>query len=84
MAACLEGLMAELCEAAGDMAKENGAKRIKPRHIMMSVKADAEMSEFFGKAVIQQAGVIPNLHPALEVTGKKKKGRKGKTPEVKA
>jgi histone H2A len=40
LASALEYLVAEVCESAGDLAKEAGFKRIKPRHLTMVVKSD--------------------------------------------
>ena len=78
LASVLEGLLAELAEAAGDVAKEQGNKRIKPRHIMLAVKADDQLSDLFGSSTISNSGVIPNLHPTLETTGRAKKKRQNK------
>ena len=40
MASAMEFLVAEMCEAVGDVVKETGVKRIKPRHIMLAIQGD--------------------------------------------
>merc|ERR1711862_1084787 len=59
LAAALEYLCAEIVEAAGDVAKETGFKRIKPRHITLAVKNDDHMNAVFGNAHMHSGGVIP-------------------------
>ena len=79
LAAALEYLCAEIVEAAGDVAKESGFKRIKPRHITLAVKNDDHMSSVFGDATMANGGVIPRVEPEVEVAPKRKrKARKAK------
>ena len=82
IASVLENLIAELNEAAGDICKEQGRKQIKPRHIMMALKADDQLATVFGKSALASAGVIPNIHPELEVVAKRTKKRKAKADKV--
>lgn len=81
VASALETLIAELAEAAGDVCKEQGKKQIKPRHIMLAVKADDQLSELFGSSTISSGGVIPNIDSALLETGRAKKSRKRKAED---
>merc|ERR1719427_1092257 len=43
MAAVIEYLLAEVLELAGNCARDNKRKSIKPRHIMMAVEMDDEL-----------------------------------------
>ena len=44
MAAVIEYLLAKLLELAGNSARDNKRKSIKPRHIMMAVEMDDELN----------------------------------------
>ncbi|ETO15142.1 histone H2A.1 [Reticulomyxa filosa] len=82
MAAVLEYVVAEVLELAGNAAKDNQKTRINPRHIQLAVRNDDELNVFFGKAIIAQGGVLPNIHPSLVPNDKKKKKKGGeKTKE---
>lgn len=74
-AALLEYLTAELLELSGNAAKELGAKRIKPRHLLLAIRGDEELDKIVS-ATISGGGVVPYLHTALEK--KKKKSNKTK------
>ena len=52
MAAVIEYLLAEVLELAGNCARDNKRKSIKPRHIMMAVEMDLldELKPLFGGA----------------------------------
>ena len=75
MAAIVEYLVAELLELAGNAAKDNKKQRIVPRHIMLAVKNDDELSALLQGVTISNAGVLPNINSAL-LPEKKKKGKK--------
>ena len=75
MAAIVEYLVAELLELAGNAAKDNKKQRIVPRHIMLAVKNDDELSELLSGVTISNAGVLPNINSAL-LPEKKKKSKK--------
>ena len=75
MAAIIEYLVAELLELAGNAAKDNKKQRIVPRHIMLAVKNDDELSALLQGVTISNAGVLPNINSAL-LPEKKKKGKK--------
>merc|ERR1712059_123069 len=45
IASTLEYLVAEIMEPAGEKAKEDKRTRVKPRHILLSIKADEELSQ---------------------------------------
>ena len=76
MAAVLEYIVAEVLELAGNAAKDNKKQRIVPRHIMLAVKNDDELSNLLGSVTIANAGVLPNINNAL--LPEKKKGKKSK------
>lgn len=80
MAAVLEYCVAEVLELAGDVAKDNRKVRIIPRHILLAVESDAELSSIFKKkgVVIAGAGVMPFIHKNLlkVKTAPKKKNKK--------
>ena len=75
MAAIVEYLVAELLELAGNAAKDNKKQRINPRHIMLAVKNDDELSHLLQNVTISNAGVLPNINSAL-LPEKKKKSKK--------
>lgn len=58
-------LIAEVLELSGDAAVNLGRKRINPRHIMMCVKTDEELSELIKNAIIPGSGVMPFIHGCL-------------------
>ncbi len=74
LASVLEYLTAELLELAGNAAKDNKKQRIVPRHIMLAVKNDDELSKLLSNVTIAQSGVLPNIHQSLLPAKKKKKG----------
>ena len=76
LAAVVEYLVAELLELAGNAAKDNKKQRIVPRHIMLAVKNDDELSELLQGVTISNAGVLPNINSALLPEKKKKKSKK--------
>lgn len=78
IASALEYLCAEIVEAAGDIAKEDGFKRIKPRHITLAVKNDDHMNAVFGDAHMYSGGVIPRIEPEVEAPVKRSRKRKAK------
>merc|ERR1712159_260490 len=63
--AVLEYLMAEIVELAGNACSDNKRKTINPRHLMLAVRNDEELSQLFSKAIIPGAGVLPNVHAVL-------------------
>jgi len=76
LASVLEYLTAELLELAGNAAKDNKKTRILPRHIMLAIKNDDELSRLLGSVTIASAGVMPNIHESLlPVKGKKRRKR---------
>ena len=60
-AAVLELLTAEILMLAGDAALANRRKRILPRHIMLSMRADEEFSKLFALTMIAESGVPSNI-----------------------
>ena len=75
LASVLEYLTAELLELAGNAAKDNKKLRIVPRHIMLAVKNDDELSSLLSGVTIAAGGVLPNINNAL-LPAKKKKSKK--------
>lgn len=76
LASVLEYLTAELLELAGNAAKDNKKQRIVPRHIMLAVKNDDELSSLLGNVTIAASGVLPNINNALLPAKKGKKSKK--------
>merc|ERR1712072_1620601 len=52
MASVLEYLTAEVAELAGNACRDNKRKTINPRHIMLAVRNDEELSHLFQNVVI--------------------------------
>lgn len=75
-AAVLEYLCAEVVELAGNACRDNKRKTINPRHLMLAVRNDEELSKLFEKAIIPGGGVLPNVHAVLLPKNKKKKKKK--------
>merc|ERR1712188_176253 len=71
--AVLEYLMAEVVELAGNACADNKRKTISPRHLMLAVRNDEELSQLFAKTVIPGSGVLPHVHSVLLPKTKKKK-----------
>jgi len=72
MAAVLEYVAAELLELAGNAAKDHKMQRIKPRHILLAVRADEELKDIFS-GNFACAGVAPHIQKALLPPQKKAK-----------
>ena len=72
-AAILEYLTAEVVELAGNACRDNKRKTINPRHLMLAVRNDEELSQLFSHAIIPGGGVLPNVHAVLLPKNKKKK-----------
>ncbi|WVF72350.1 hypothetical protein IAT40_007165 [Kwoniella sp. CBS 6097] len=65
MAGTIEYLIAEIAEMAGNAARDNKTKTIKPRHLKLAIANDEDFSQVIGKATIAQGGVIPYIAPSL-------------------
>ncbi|KAL3857892.1 hypothetical protein ACJMK2_012521 [Sinanodonta woodiana] len=65
MAAVLEYLTAEVLELAGNAARDNKKQRIIPRHILLAVRNDEELSKMLSEVTISQGGVLPNIQVAI-------------------
>ena len=70
LAAVLEYITSEIVILASKEAQLDGKKRIKPRHIMLAIRKDEELNNYFKGGDFSQAGVKP-VSPAKKV-GKKK------------
>jgi len=65
LAAVLEYLTAEVCELAGNAARDNKKTRINPRHIMLAIGNDEELQKVLAGVTISQGGVLPSIHAVL-------------------
>merc|ERR1712056_77972 len=65
VAAVMEYLCAEVLELAGNAAKDNRRQSVTPRFILLAVRNDEELSNFFANATVAQGGVLPHIHPSL-------------------
>ncbi|XP_047051329.1 histone H2A.V-like [Lolium rigidum] len=64
MAAVLEFLAADILEVAGNVIKEHKVKRIKPRHIQLTISGDTELQKLI-TATIPGGGVYPHIQKVL-------------------
>lgn len=65
LAAVLEYLSAEVLEVAGNAARDNSRKQIKPRFMQLAIRNDEELNSLLSKVTIAQGGVLPNIHAVL-------------------
>ncbi|OZC07393.1 core histone H2A/H2B/H3/H4 [Onchocerca flexuosa] len=65
LAAVIEYLIAEILNAAGNVAKDNNKARIDPRHIQIAIRTDDELNKFLSDVTISEGGVLPNIPDAL-------------------
>jgi histone H2A len=65
LASVLEYLTAEILELAGNAARDNKKLRIIPRHILLAIKNDDELSKLFDGITIAEGGVLPNINSVL-------------------
>eukprot|EP00300_Choanocystis_sp_HF-7_P034018 c46509_g1_i1.p1 GENE.c46509_g1_i1~~c46509_g1_i1.p1 ORF type:complete len:237 (-),score=30.81 c46509_g1_i1:102-812(-) len=64
LAAVMEYLSAEILELAGNAARDNKKTRINPRHILLAIRNDEELSKMF-PGYVPQGGVLPNINSML-------------------
>ena len=86
LAGVLEYLTAEVLDLAGDSVEQNKRKRIKPRDILLAIKADTELSKLLSDVIVSRGGVTPFVHQALlkkpAARKKKKKAAKAVPDEI--
>lgn len=82
LAAILEYLVAEVVELAGKAASDNSKRRISPRHIMMAVRNDAELSDLLKEVHFKESGVLPSIPRILlhTIQQRRKLQRDGELP----
>jgi hypothetical protein len=51
----------QVVELAGNAALDNKMHRIKPRHIMLAIRNDEELSRVLSHVTISEGGVLPNI-----------------------
>lgn len=83
LSAVLEYLAAEVIELGGNAAIQNGRKIITPRHLLLAIANDTELSLLLKGVTISSGGVLPNIHQSLLAPLSKKKS-KPKTKPVTA
>jgi histone H2A len=90
LTAAIEYMTAEVIELAGNAARHYKKHRITPRHILLAIRNDEELSAFYSaKYVILSGGVVPNIDSRLiktvkaktEKAEKKSKKTDGKKPK---
>ena len=59
-AAVLEYLVSEVLELSGNACKDNGKRRIIPRHIKLALDLDEELRALTKQSILPGAGVVPN------------------------
>jgi histone H3/H4 len=66
-AAVVEYLVSEVLDLASNAARDSKAKRVIPRHLLLSIANDEELNHVFPptKTVIPHGGVVPNVHQIL-------------------
>ncbi|XP_053621504.1 histone H2A-beta, sperm-like [Plodia interpunctella] len=65
LAAVLEYLAAELLELAADAARDSHKSRLVPRHVLLAVRGDEELSRALAGVTVAQGGVLPAVHSQL-------------------
>lgn len=70
----------QVLELAGDAAKESKKARIIPRHLMIAVQGDPELSRLLAGVTIAHGGVVPYINSAL-LPKKKAAGAAEKSPK---
>lgn len=62
--AVMEYVAADLLDMGSQAAIDN-KKRITPRHLLLSIKNDAEFNELLKDVTIAEGGVLPRIHSSL-------------------
>ena len=73
-AAVLEYVLTELLELSANAARDHKRKRIVPRHLLLVIENDSELSHLLNhNAIIARGGVLPDIQAALLPSKKKQK-----------
>ena len=65
MTAVCEYICTEILDLASTIAQENNKKRIVPRHLMLAISQDEELSKVINHAIWHESGVAPHIEKAL-------------------
>ena len=71
MTAVLEYIASEILELSGSISLRHKKKRIVPRHIMLAIGEDDELSKLCASAIFSESGSIVKINPALMPNNKK-------------
>lgn len=84
LASVLEYVTSEILELSGNTAREYNRVCITPRHVLLSIEADSELSELFKKMKIHllEGGVIPYINKGL-LPNKNRTKKTNRTPGTK-
>ena len=65
MAAVLEYITAETIALAGEECHNQKNKQIRPKHINLAMRSDAELGQMMASATLTESNVPSHLHEAL-------------------
>lgn len=72
LAAVLEYLASEVWEISGDATFDNKKKMITPRFMTLAIRNDHELNKLLAQVTIAQGGVLPGIHPELQMKRRSK------------
>ena len=68
----IEYILGDVIEIASFAARDQKRQTIKPRHIMLAIRNDDELSSLLCDVIVPGAGVLPDFYSLLPQQGKKK------------